>query len=125
MGTVMVVDDSKTVRMSMEYLLKNNGHEVFSAQDGAEGLKILGDKAAGGKKPHLIITDVNMPNMGGLEFIQKVKQNISTKFIPVLILTTESQESMKMEGKKFGAAGWIVKPYQPDQLIAVVKRFIK
>lgn len=125
MACIMVVDDSKTVRMSMEYLLKNNGYEVFTADDGVDGLKKLNERVASGKKPDLIITDVNMPNMGGLDFIKKVKESLSTKFIPILILTTESQEAMKMEGKKAGAAGWIVKPYQPEQLIGVVKRFIK
>lgn len=125
MGCVMVVDDSRTVRMSMEYLLKNNGYEVFTADDGLDGLKKLNDRTASGKKTDLIITDVNMPNMGGLEFITKAKENITTKFIPILILTTESQDALKMEGKKAGAAGWIVKPYQPEQLIGVVQRFVK
>lgn len=125
MGCVLVVDDSRTVRMSMEYLLKNNGFEVFCAEDGLDGLAKLDELAKTGKKPDLIITDVNMPKMGGLDFIRNVKKSISTKFIPILILTTESQESMKMEGKQAGAAGWIVKPYQPEQLIGVVKRFVK
>lgn len=125
MGRIMVVDDSRTVRTSMEYLLKNNGFEVFTADDGADGLKKVSERIAAGQKPDLIITDINMPNMGGLDFIRNLKTNMSTKFIPVLILTTESQESMKMEGKKAGAAGWIVKPYQPEQLVAVVKRFIR
>lgn len=125
MGCVMVVDDSRTVRMSMEYLLKNNGYEVLCAEDGMDGLKKLDNWVKSGKKPDLIITDVNMPNMGGLEFVTKLKQSMTTRFIPVLVLTTESQEAMKMEGKKAGAAGWIVKPYQPEQLIGVVKRFVK
>ena len=125
MGCVMVVDDSRTVRMSMEYLLKNNGYEVFCAEDGLDGLNKLNERVGSGKKPNLIITDVNMPNMGGLDFVKKVKESITTRFIPVLILTTESQETMKMEGKKAGAAGWIVKPYQPEQLIGVVQRFVK
>jgi two-component system chemotaxis response regulator CheY len=121
----MVVDDSRTVRTSMEYLLKNNGYEVFSAEDGADGLKKLAERTAAGKKPDLIITDINMPNMGGLDFIRNLKTNMTMKFIPVLILTTESQESIKLEGKKAGAAGWIVKPYQPEQLVSVVKRFVR
>ena len=125
MGCIMVVDDSRTVRTSMEYLLKNHGYEVFSAEDGADGLKKLKERAMSGKKPDLIITDINMPNMGGLDFIKNVKQSLAVRFIPILILTTESQESMKMEGKKAGAAGWIVKPYQPEQLVGVVKRFVK
>lgn len=125
MGCVMIVDDSRTVRMSMEYLLKNSGYEVFTADDGLDGLNKLNERVTSGKKPDLIITDINMPNMGGLDFTKKVKENMTTKFIPVLVLTTESQENMKMEGKKAGAAGWIVKPYQPEQLIGVVKRFVK
>lgn len=125
MSLVMIVDDSKTVRMSMEYLLKNNGYQVLSAEDGADGLKKLGERISAGSKPALIITDINMPNMGGLEFTKKAKANPASKFIPIVILTTESQESMKMEGKQAGAAGWIVKPYQPEQLIAVVKKFVK
>ncbi len=125
MGSVMVVDDSKTVRMSMEYLLKSNGYQVVSAQDGVEGLKVVNEQVKMGKKPDLIITDVNMPNMGGLEFLAQLKQSMSTKFISVLILTTESQESTKNEGRKLGAAGWIVKPYKPEELIGVVKRFVK
>lgn len=125
MGCVMVVDDSRTVRMSMEYLLKNNGYEVFTADDGVDGLKKLNDASSSNRKPDLIITDINMPNMGGLDFIKKVKESMTTKFIPILILTTESQDNMKLEGKKAGAAGWIVKPYQPEQLISVVQRFIK
>lgn len=125
MGRIMVVDDSRTIRMSMEYLLKGEGYEVVSAEDGVDGLQKLKEQITAHRKPDLIITDINMPNMGGLEFIRKLKGEISTKFIPVLILTTESQESMKMEGKQAGAAGWIVKPYRPEQLLAVVKRFIK
>lgn len=125
MSLVMIVDDSKTVRMSMEYLLKNNGYQVLSAEDGSDGLKKLGERITAGSKPALIITDINMPNMGGLDFIKNAKANPASKFIPIVILTTESQESMKMEGKQAGAAGWIVKPYQPEQLIAVVRKFVK
>lgn len=125
MSLVMVVDDSKTVRMSMEYLLKNSGYQVVSAEDGADGLKKLEERISAGSKPALIITDINMPNMGGLDFIRKAKANQASKFIPIIILTTESQESMKKEGKQAGAAGWIVKPYQPEQLISVVKKFVK
>lgn len=125
MACIMIVDDSRTVRMSMEYLLKNNGYEVLAAEDGLDGLKKLNERTGQGKKPDLIITDINMPNMGGLDFTKKVKESLATKFIPIIVLTTESQESMKMEGKKAGAAGWIVKPYQPEQLIGVVKRFVK
>lgn len=123
MACVMLVDDSRTVRMSMEYLLKANGYEVFLAEDGIDGLQKLNERISSGNKPDLIITDINMPNMNGLEFIKKAKESIKTRFIPILILTTESQEDMKLKGKNAGAAGWIVKPYKPEQLISVVKKF--
>ncbi len=124
MSLILVVDDSRTVRMSIEYLLKSKGYEVCSAGDGTEGLDKLKNLQSQGKKPGLILTDINMPKMGGLEFIKEVKKSTLSRFIPILVLTTESQDSMKMEGKKAGAAGWIVKPYQPEQLIAVVKKFV-
>lgn len=123
MSLVLVVDDSRTVRMSIEYLLKSRGYEVCCAENGTDGLSKLNDLQSQGKKPSLILTDINMPNMGGLEFIGEVKKIGTFRFIPILVLTTESQDSMKMEGKKAGAAGWIVKPYQPDQLLAVVQKF--
>ncbi len=124
MSLILVVDDSRTVRMSIEYLLKAKDYEVCSAEDGRDALQKLMELNEGGKKPGLILTDINMPNMGGIEFVREVKKNHLFRFIPVLVLTTESQESSKMEGKKAGAAGWIVKPYQPEQLVAVVKKFI-
>lgn len=124
MSLILVVDDSRTVRMSIEYLLKSKGYEICCAEDGRDGLNKLSDLSAQGKKPSLILTDINMPNMGGLEFIREVKKSGVCRFTPILVLTTESQESMKMEGKKAGAAGWIVKPYQPEQLIAVVQKFV-
>lgn len=125
MGCVMVIDDSRTIRVSMEYLLKSKGYETLLAEDGEDGLQKLNQRVSTGKKPDLIITDINMPKMGGLEFIRKAKSSATTRFIPILILTTESQDSMKTEGKQAGAAGWIVKPYQPEQLIGVVQRFVK
>lgn len=122
---VFVVDDSKTVRASLEYTLKKVGFEVISANDGQDGVDKLEDLSKQGKKPKMIITDINMPRMDGIGFIKEVKKKSGLKFIPILVLTTESQEQKKMEGKQAGAAGWLVKPFKPEQLVGVVKKFVK
>lgn len=123
MATILVVDDSRTVRMSLEFLLKKEGYGVVGAEDGKDGLVKLDEMHKNGQKPDLILSDINMPNMNGIEFIVEVKKNPTFKFVPVIVLTTESQEYMKAEGKKAGAAGWIVKPYKPEQMMEVVKKF--
>ena len=123
MATILVVDDSRTVRMSLEFLFKKEGYAVVSAEDGKDGLNKLNEMNSKGEKPNLILSDINMPNMGGIEFITEIKKNPVFKFIPVIVLTTESQEYMKEEGRKAGAAGWIVKPYKPEQMMEVVKKF--
>ncbi len=122
---IFVLDDSKTVRASLEYTLSKGGYEVVAAVDGQDGLERLQELGNKGKKPAMIITDINMPRMDGITFIKEVKKNTALKFIPILVLTTESQEQKKMEGKNAGAAGWLVKPFKPEQLIAVVKKFVK
>ncbi|OEH85625.1 two-component system response regulator [Desulfuribacillus stibiiarsenatis] len=122
---IFIVDDSRTVRASLEYTLKKDGYEVIAAEDGQDGLNKINQLNTQGKRPAMIISDINMPNLDGIGFITEVKKIPSMKFIPVLVLTTESQEEKKMEGKKAGAAGWLVKPFQPEQLIAVVKKFVK
>ncbi len=122
---IFVVDDSKTVRASLEYTLGKGGYDVVSAENGNDGLKRLEQLAGQGKRPEMIITDINMPVMDGIAFIKEVKKKADLKFIPILILTTESQEQKKMEGKSAGAAGWLVKPFKPEQLIGVVKKFVK
>ncbi len=122
---IFAVDDSKTVRASVKYTLEKNGYEIELAEDGKDGLDKLDDLKSEGKKPAMIITDINMPRMGGIEFIKSVKKKSAFKFIPILVLTTESQDQKKMEGKKAGAAGWLVKPFEPKQLIGVVEKFVK
>ncbi len=122
---IFAVDDSKTVRASLKYTLEKNGYEIVLAEDGQDGLDKLDELKSKGKKPAMIISDINMPRMGGIEFIKSVKQKSAFKFIPVLVLTTESQDQKKMEGKKAGAAGWLVKPFEPKQLIGVVEKFVK
>ncbi len=120
--TILIVDDSSTLRASVEFTLAEAGYDVVQAGDGNEGLQALDgvDKDQLG----MIITDINMPNMDGITFIQEVKKT-DFKFVPILVLTTESQDSKKMEGKSAGASGWLVKPFKPEQLIAVVSKFLK
>lgn len=124
-SVIFIVDDSRTVRASVEYTLQKAGYKVESAKDGSEGLSLLKKMLSGGKRPAMIITDVNMPIMNGLEFLNQVKKEPKLKIVPVLILTTESGEDMKMKGKQGGAAGWLVKPFKPEQLVAVVKKFVR
>ena len=122
---IFVVDDSKTVRASLEYTLGKGGYDVASAENGSDGLNRLEQLGGQGKRPAMIITDINMPIMDGITFIKEVKKKPAYKFIPILVLTTESQDQKKMEGKNAGAAGWLVKPFKPEQLIGVVKKFVK
>ena len=104
--TIMVVDDSPTMRLSLKSALELSGFKVECAGDGVLALNHL----KVGIKPDLIITDINMPNMGGLEFIKNLRALPGFRFIPVLALTTESKQEKKDEAKKFGATGWLVKP---------------
>ena len=122
---IFVVDDSKTVRASLEYTLKKGGYEVVAAVDGQDGLDKLQRLQKKGQLPEMIITDINMPRMDGITFIHEVKKRPKWKFLPILVLTTESQQSKKMEGKRAGASGWLVKPFKPEQLIGVVRKFVK
>jgi two-component system, chemotaxis family, chemotaxis protein CheY len=119
---VLIVDDSTTLRTSVAFTLSAAGYEVVSAVDGKDGLQKLG--AVDKNRLGMIITDINMPNMDGISFIHEVKKT-AFRFVPILVLTTESQESRKMEGKTAGASGWLVKPFKPDQLLAVVSKFTK
>lgn len=117
--TIMTVDDSASVRQMVSFTLKSAGFGVVEAIDGKDALtKLKGDV-------HMIVTDLNMPNMDGIELIRKVRATPSFKFIPIVMLTTESQATKKEEGKSAGATGWIVKPFKPDQLLAVVNKLLR
>ena len=117
---VLVVDDSVTMVMSLKTTLTMNGFEVEIASTGQAAL----DKLNSGIKPNLIVTDINMPVMGGLEMIGKVRAIPGFKFIPILTLTTESDNTKRDEGKRAGATGWIVKPVSGDDLIKVIKKVL-
>lgn len=121
---ILVVDDSATLRMSVEMVLKPAGFEVAQARDGREGLDKLVELKARGVQPDMIISDVNMPVMDGISFIKEVKKT-PFKFLPILVLTTEREDSKKLEGKRAGASGWLVKPFKPETLLAVVRKFTR
>ncbi len=116
---VMTVDDSASVRQMVAFTLKQGGYDVVEAVDGHDGVSKLS-----GHQVDMIITDLNMPNLDGIGLIRAVRANPSTRSVPIIMLTTESQEGRKQEGKTAGATGWVVKPFKPDQLLAVVKRVI-
>lgn len=122
--TILVVDDSATLRAAVSDTLTKSGYTVHEAVNGQEGLGFLEQARAKGLTIDMIISDINMPVMGGIEFIRNVKQG-PDKFIPVLILTTERDDQMKMQGRQVGAAGWLVKPFQPPVLAKVVRKFVR
>ncbi len=114
---VLIVDDSAAIRQSVSYILGQAGYEVDAAEDGVEG-----EKRINNSEYDLVITDVNMPNMDGIELVRRIRAHGPTKFTPVIVLTTESQDSKMSEGKEAGATGWIVKPFDADKLLQVTKK---
>ncbi len=116
---ILVVDDAVSMRGLVSITLKKSGYDVIEASDGKDALSKLK-----GTQVNLIITDLNMPNMDGISLIKSVKAMPGYKFIPIVMLTTESQESKKREGQMAGAKAWIVKPFKPDSLLTVVKKII-
>src|SRR5208283_1772409 len=113
-------DDSATMVLSLKATLTMNGFQVESADNGKEAL----DKLQSGTKPNLILTDINMPVMGGMELIAKVRALPGLKFVPILTLTTESESARRDEGKRAGATGWLVKPVSGNDLIAVIRKVL-
>jgi two-component system, chemotaxis family, chemotaxis protein CheY len=118
--TIVTVDDAATMRKLIGFMLKQAGYEVLEASDGVAGLQLLSSRAA-----DLIITDINMPLMGGIELTRSVRQLPQHRTTPILVVTTESEAGVKAQAKAVGANGWIVKPFQPDQLVEIVKRVLK
>jgi two-component system chemotaxis response regulator CheY len=115
--TIMIVDDSASMRDVVGIALKGAGYDVLEGRDGRDALTKLT-----GQKLHLIITDVNMPNMDGISFVKAVRLLPAYRFTPIMILTTESEEARKREGQAAGAKAWVVKPFKPDQLLGAVKK---
>ena len=116
---IMTVDDSASVRQMVSFTLKDAGYEVVEASDGRDALAKVNTGPV-----HMVITDLNMPNLDGIGLIRELRAKPGFKFIPIVMLTTESQDSKKQEGKSAGATGWIVKPFKSDQLLAVIKKVL-
>lgn len=118
---IFLVDDSNTIVMSLSNILKKEGFAVGTAPDGQAALEKLKSLS---QKPDLIITDINMPRMNGLELIKAAKALPGYRFVPILVLTTESQQARREEAKAAGATGWLVKPVQGTELINVIKQVV-
>lgn len=117
--TILVVDDSASIRQVVSIALKGAGYDVIEAKDGQDALSKLT-----GQRVHLMISDVNMPVMDGITFVKQVKTRPEYKFTPIIMLTTESAENKKAEGQAAGAKAWVVKPFQPQQMLAAVSKLI-
>ncbi|MFO7982747.1 MAG: response regulator [Desulfuromonadales bacterium] len=116
---IMTVDDSASVRQMVSFTLKNSGYDVLEADDGQAALEMMQEQAV-----DMIVTDLNMPRLDGIELIREARKLPGGKFIPIIMLTSESQAGKKQQGKEAGATGWIVKPFKPEQLLAVVQRVL-
>ena len=117
--TVLIVDDSASLRQVVRMALSGAGYEVMEAGDGQEALAKLN-----GTKVHLVISDVNMPRMDGITFVKTLKQRPEYRFLPVIMLTTEAGQTRKDEGRAAGAKAWMVKPFQPAQMLAAVSKLV-
>ncbi len=115
---ILTVDDSASVRHMVKFTLSDAGYSVIEAVDGKDALAKLTGPV------NLVITDLNMPNLDGIGLIRSIRANPACKGLPIVMLTTESQQARKLEGKAAGATGWIVKPFSTEQLVAVVKRVL-
>ena len=119
MAKILVVDDSTTMRQMVAFTLTSAGHEVVEAPDGNKALGIAKER-----KFDLVITDVNMPGMNGIDLVQSLRGLPDCKFIPILVLTTEAGAELKQKGKAAGATGWIVKPFNPEVLLDTLKKVL-
>ena len=118
-ASILAVDDSASMRQMVSFTLKGAGYDVVEAADGVEALNIAKTRSV-----NLVITDVNMPNMDGISLIKELRNLPSYKFTPLLMLTTESGADKKQQGKAAGATGWIVKPFNPEQLLKTVSKVL-
>jgi two-component system chemotaxis response regulator CheY len=118
--TVLIVDDSVTMRDMVAFTLTGAGFQVVQAGDGNEAVV----KLTSGSKPDLVVTDLNMPGMDGISLIREIRKMPTLKFTPILMLTTESSDDKKAEGRAAGATGWIVKPFNPEQFLKVLKKVL-
>ncbi len=119
MAAIMVVDDTATMRQMISFTLSSGGHDVVTATDGQEALQ-----SAQKRKFDLVISDINMPNMDGISLVKALRALPDYRFTPILMLTTEHEAAKRQEGKDAGATGWIVKPFNPEQLTTVVSKVL-
>lgn len=117
--TILIVDDSSTLRQLLNMSLRAAGYEVIEACDGEQGLGLLD-----GRKVHLIISDLNMPRLDGLSFVRAIKQLPLYKFTPIVMLTTELSQARKDEGRDAGLKAWVIKPFKPQQMLDVVQKLV-
>ena len=117
--TILTVDDSRTMREMLRLALTNAGFRVVQAEDGLHGLEVLAEEA---RTPDVIVTDINMPRLDGFGFIEEVRGDGRYRGVPILVLTTESDAEKKTRARMAGATGWIVKPFNPDQLVGAIRR---
>ena len=117
--TIMTADDSVSMRQLVSFTLRNAGYEVIEAVDGRDALAKLA-----GSSVQMLLTDLNMPNMDGIELIRNVRALPQYKYVPIVMLTTESHDAKKQAGRSAGASGWIVKPFRGEQLVMVAKKFL-
>lgn len=120
MAMILTVDDSPSIRQMIKVALEPAGHTVIEAGNGAQGLAL-----AQSSRPNLVITDLNMPVMNGLELIKALRSQATLTGLPIVFLTTESSDTVKQEAKSAGATGWITKPFKPEQLLAVVGKLVR
>ena len=118
---ILIVDDSRTIRQQVGFTLTKEGFEVVEAEDGQDGL----NKLQANTDISMIVSDVNMPNMGGLEMVEAIRQIEQFKFLPIIMLTNESRGDKVDRAKKAGASGWLVKPFNPEQLVGAVKKLAR
>lgn len=116
---ILIVDDSRTIRQQVNFTLQKSGFVVVEADNGEKGLEVL----SANPDVVLIVSDVNMPNMGGIDMLEKIRANPKNANLPVVMLTTEGAPEMLERAKSLGAKGWLVKPFKPEQLVAVVNKF--
>jgi two-component system chemotaxis response regulator CheY len=119
MPTIMVVDDSVTIRQVASLSLREGGYEVIEAVDGRDALDKLRTR-----RVDLLLTDLYMPRMNGIELAKEVRASVVNRFTPILVLTTESKDALKTEGKAAGVTGWFVKPFEPGQLLKVIRKLL-
>lgn len=119
MKTIITVDDASTIRKMVGFTLKSAGHNIMEAADGAEAFDALSKRSV-----DLVITDVNMPKMNGIELTRRLRSLPNYKSVPIILLTTETDPAKKSEGRAAGATGWIVKPFSQDQLLAIVSKVL-